>query len=348
MRRLKRIFFQQREEFLSILRRRRLIERLRIILEDIRIALAKHRPLKRSGSSKPSIMLLVDVPGWAWDYKAQRIKKYLSDEFDFEILYWSDFKWRHLATYLKQSGHDIYFTFECNFVPHLEGVNFRKVITGVTSHTYVNFKDYQRSLRRAYAIHANSRLLYEEVKKINSNCHYVPNGVDEELFNYVYRDASEPFAVGYVGKRTVRKGYDNFVVPACEKAAVPLKSITAKYNHAGKIDHEQMPDFYKGIDAVIIASDMDGTPNQLLEASAVGRTFIANAIGNVPEFHNSKNGFIVARNIDAYVEKILWLKERRDECLRMGREARKTVESEWTWKIQAENYRKLFRNVLKK
>jgi glycosyltransferase involved in cell wall biosynthesis len=94
---------------------------------------------------------------------------------------------------------------------------------------------------------------------------------------------------------------------------------------------------------------MDGTPNQLLEAASTGRTFVANKIGNVPEFVNEGvNGFMVQREVAVYVDKLNWMKEHREEVRQMGIEARKTVEEAWTWKIQAENYRQLFRKVLGK
>jgi len=92
---------------------------------------------------------------------------------------------------------------------------------------------------------------------------------------------------------------------------------------------------------------MDGTHNQLLEAAARGRTFIGNKIGNIPEFINKGiNGYMVERDISQYVKKLEELKNDREKCREMGMEARKTIEEGWTWKIQAENYRKMFRELL--
>jgi glycosyltransferase involved in cell wall biosynthesis len=53
----------------------------------------------------------------------------------------------------------------------------------------------------------------------------------------------------------------------------------------------------------------------------------------------------VNKNVNDYVEKILYLKNNRDKLIEMGNNARKTVEEGWTWKIQAENYRKMFREI---
>ena len=119
-----------------------------------------------------------------------------------------------------------------------------------------------------------------------------------------------------------------------------------KVNSPERVDLENMHKFYDDIDVIMIASDMDGTPNQLLEAASVGRTFIGNRIGNVPEFHNGDNGIVVERHVWAYVKALNDLKENKKECYNMGRKARETVVDGWTWEIMAENYRQLFRSVL--
>lgn len=287
-------------------------------------------------SSKPSVALIVDVMGWAWDYKSKQLAKYLSNEFDVQILYHN------------RGGKvncDIALAYDCEN-RYFDIVSSIKKITGVTAHVYTNFRNYESVLTSSDAIHANSMMLFDEIKKYNNNCHYVPNGVDEDLFSVQPMPTGE-FTIGFVGKQTVRKGFDEYIVPACSAAGVKLVSATAKYNDDNKIDHSHMPEFYKSVHAIIIASDMDGTPNQLLEAAAVGRPCIANMIGNVPEFVNDGvNGLLVKeRTVSEYVKKINQIKNRTDLCEQLGLEARKTVESAWTWKIQSNNYRRMFRDV---
>jgi hypothetical protein len=41
----------------------------------------------------------------------------------------------------------------------------------------------------------------------------------------------------------------------------------------------------------------------------------------------------------------MYFKKNRDELIRMGQNARKTIEEGWTWKIQSQNYRKMFRDI---
>jgi len=290
---------------------------------------------KRGVRKKPKITIIVDVVGWAWDYKTRQIVRYLSDEFDFEVIYGP-------PTNLGQIEN--LFTFECN-KRYMGTVTYNALITGVTAHVYQNFNGHGEILKNAAGVHANSKMLYDEVKSYNPNTFYTPNGVDIELFKYEPLEKRDHLVAGFVGKDIKRKGLRDFIIPACEKAGVVLKMNINKARRSSTIKLEDMHEFYEGVDVIIIASDMDGTPNQLLEGAAVGRTFISNAIGNVPEFQCTDNGFIVEREIDSYIEALNYLKENRDVCERMGKMARLTVEKEWTWEHQVENYRNLFRKV---
>jgi GT2 family glycosyltransferase len=296
---------------------------------------------------KPKINIAIDVEGWAWQNKAMQLKKWLSDDFDISLVFDSS------------SDCDLYFSFEKN-IPRNPDTPY---ISGITAHVWNKIPGFEKIMRNAKAIHANSMLLFNEIKHMNTNCYYLPNGVDEEQFYFKKRDIKKPFTVGYVGKDHPRKGLRGIIIPACEKAGVELKLQACRYDSDNKIDHKNMADFYHSVDCVMIASDMDGTPNMLLEAASCGRTFIANNIGNVPEFYNcnfknqlkakiksTPNGLLInERKIDKYVDAMNMLRginclkqDGRKKCQEMGIMARKEIEKNWTWKIQVENYRKMF------
>ena len=294
---------------------------------------------------QPTIVILVDVVNWAWDVKAHQIQKYLSKDFDVHIRYSQS----SIRPFNKNETFDLYFSFDCNQVRYFNHIPKNKKITGTTSHTYTSFHgNYTNMLNSTKYVHANSMLLYNELSKIHPNVFYVPNGVDEELFLLRERNLDDIFRVGYVGKNTVRKGYENFIVPACKQAEVELKAQVCRFNSPNVIKPENMPNWYNDIDCYIVASDMDGTPNGGLQSAACGRMILSNRIGNMPEFiKDGSNGFIIDRNVNDYVEKLNWLKTHRKECEEMGLAARKTVEEGWTWKTQVENYGKMFEEALK-
>jgi len=307
--------------------------------------LLKDRKGKAGG--RPKILMMADVRNWAWDRKAQELKTWLADKYDLDIFYIFE-DGRDMSALIRSGSFDIFFTFEPNCMKRLppELSHNERVITGVTAHTYTNMPGYQDALRTATAIHANSQLLWNEIKGFNKYNFYVPNGVNEKYFKYTLNDRKGPLTVGYVGKNTQRKGLEHFIIPACKKAGVKLMGAVGKYTDSTIVPWEKMPEFYAQVDAILIASDMDGTPNQLLEAAGVGRTFIGNRIGNVPEFWTKANGIVVDRNVEAYVAALEILKNDRKAVVEMGVAARDTVDTGWTWKHKSEDYRRMFDTVM--
>jgi glycosyltransferase involved in cell wall biosynthesis len=289
---------------------------------------------------KPSVLFVCDTK-WAWYYKSLQIKKHLSDEFDMDIICLLD---GDKVT----DGYDLYFTYGYSYIDALvkAGVPYEKRITGLTAHRDRSIIEPQ--MKKAFATHANSILLYNYLKTIHNNAFYIPNGVDEELFKPITSIPlhSPNITVGHVAKEHPLKGHNDYVKPSIQKSGADY--IYHHSNHINKIPHEQMVNLYQEMDCFIVASIEDGTPNPAFEAAACARPIISNRIGNMPEFiKNGYNGFLLEeRNIDEYVDRILWFRDHREEMIQMGLNARKTIEEGWTWKIQAENYRRMLRRSI--
>jgi glycosyltransferase involved in cell wall biosynthesis len=285
------------------------------------------------------ILLISDVRGWAWWNKSQYLKHYLYDEFNIDIINVIG----PGAQGVPNTGYDLYFTYGFSYIDRLKRIPKNKKMTGVTAHRPENV--IRPAMNKTNHVHANSIMLLEEVKKFNANVHYVPNGVDENLFRPIKPITSfGELMVGHVGKKCKEKGQSAIIKPAIEKAGASSYVNTNDYRN--KLPYCQMWQKYQDFDVFIVASDEDGTPNPALEAAACGRPIISNRIGNMPEFIiDGYNGFLVEKNINAYVEKIKWCMEHKDKVAEMGENARKTVLKEWTWKNQSEKYRKMFREV---
>lgn len=291
--------------------------------------------------SKPKIVLVADARGWAWERKSMAIKKYLSDFFDFEIRYEPQMR-------NTDSTADLYLTFD---FPGSQKVPAGcKYITGITAHVDWNvwgLSEVRRWASGATCLHANSKLLVNEVKeRLGVEPFYVPNGVDHTIF---YRDAPRgKFTAGYVGKDQEQKGTD-IIKRACELAGVPLKFNASRYYSQDVLSASLMQKWYQDIWVQITCSIKDGTPNQALESAACENINIGNAIGNLPEFINTGvNGFLIERNCDAIVEKLIWCKNNTGSVIEMGRESLKTVLSGWTWEVMALNYKNMFMHALDK
>jgi glycosyltransferase involved in cell wall biosynthesis len=287
------------------------------------------------------ILLISDVRGWAWWNKSQYLRHYLHDEFNIDIINVIG----PGAAGVPANGYDLYFTYGYSYVDRLKRIPRNKKMTGVTAHRPENV--IRPAMNKTNHVHANSMMLLEEIKRFNPNAHYVPNGVDENLFRPIKPiNPSGELIVGHVGKKCKEKGQSQIIQPAIEESGA--RSYVNTNDYRNKLPYCQMFKKYQDFDIFIVASDEDGTPNPALEAAACGRPIISNRIGNMPEFiRDGYNGFLVEKNINAYVQKIKWCMEHKEEVVKMGMNARKTVLEGWTWKIQSEKYRKMFKEVLK-
>jgi len=246
---------------------------------------------------------------------------------------------------IPQNKHDLYFTFGYSYVDFLYSVPKYKKATGVTAHRPRNI--ILPKMKQAGHLHANSMMLYRELQNMGfERVYYIPNGVNEKLFRPVKPIPLQrkTLIAGHVGKECHAKGQKDIIYPAIAKAGA--ERVTNVVTWQKKIPHNEMYKIYQEMDVFMVASLEDGTPNPALEAASCGRPIISNRIGNMPEFiQDGWNGFLVERRIEDYVEKLKWLQNNRDKLIKMGQRARETVEKYWTWEIQAENYRKMFRDI---
>lgn len=297
------------------------------------------------------ILMIVDVPGWAWDIKAQQVKRFLSNEFYIDIFY--TVQEGKLDKDIAKK-YDLFFTFAPRYVDMLEArdVPIGKRVTGVTAHFLNIEKDLETRRNKVKYVHANSLLLMDVVRKYYSDVFYLPNGVDPTRFFPIerMRMRDRPFTVGHVGKAAPRKGFDSIIRPAfddaCKKGEMVLKANRRRYYDA--IPHVEMNEWYQDVDIMVFASDLDGTPNSMLEAGLIGIPTIINWIGNAPELIvDGFNGFLMeTMGVSIYAEKIAWCRYNTSEVKRMGRNMREIILDKWTWQTQVENYREMFRRIL--
>jgi len=289
---------------------------------------------------KPKILIIADVYGWAWYLKALYIKNYLSDDFDIDVI-WAIGKG---AIRSVPNKYDAYFTFGYTFIDMLMKVPANKKATGVTAHREKSqMSKVITKMKLAKYVHANSILLYRELYDYGiEKAYYLPNGVNEKLFREIRPiPVNDDIVIGHVGKISTRKGQNQYIIPSIKKTNVDSVIHLNKFQNA--VPHHEMPGIHNSYDVFICASLEDGTPNGALEAASCGRPILSNRIGNMPEFiEDGVNGFLVEKDVDSYVDKIEWFKSHKEEMGKMGKNARKTIENEWTWKIQSERYRKMF------
>lgn len=317
---------------------------------------------------KPRVLVLADVPGWAWGRKANAYHQYLGGEFDITVAF-------H-ATCPALHEFDLVHLFEVSQIGIASGYQRPlpfKLISGLTANVWRTW-GVQRMCQWAAqvdALHANSRLLHDELKQFHPATFYTPNGVDADFWHrYRFRPDIAP-VFGHIGKPNPRKGAA-LIIEAARKAEVELRLIQRTAKLAYSVD--VMREWYQGISVQVTASNMDGTPNPMLEAAACECALLSTPIGNMPEFITPANGFLtvetlpyhgpeesvdadtleqlardgkrIGRLIEELIERMIWFRDHREQTLEMGRAARATVLADWTWTRQVEHVRQMWLKVL--
>jgi len=98
----------------------------------------------------------------------------------------------------------------------------------------------------------------------------------------------------------------------------------------------------------VLSSEVEGMPNALMEAMSLELSCISTQVGAVPELiTNNFNGFIVPkRDYKELGEKIWQLLNSEDLQSRFGKNARKTMESRFTWERNVQLVEKCYLSII--
>ena len=307
-------------------------------------------------SRKPQILIVSDVPGWAYDNVSSAIIKVLQPDYDFHKVYAKD------LPVIDHRAYDLVYCMywrsdflERNQVPR-EKLCLQVASFWSWQETYQITLEHlvERFLNRACAVSVNCPGLFSAIDPLHPNVFLNPSGVDIEKFQPHAPKSTKNEAVltvGWTGSTTAHgdnKGLLDLIQPACQALDnVALITVT-KEKHW--LPHNKMPQFYKDIDVYICASKSEGTPNPVLEAAASARAVISTPVGIVPMLiQEGVNGFIIERKMEAVKHAIRLLRDNRQRCVEMGVCNRQIIETQgWSWENRAKNYQRMFDTILKR
>jgi len=126
-----------------------------------------------------------------------------------------------------------------------------------------------------------------------------------------------------------------------------LYAGVASVNLLPQLSDEEMLTEYQQADLLAMPMLDSAANNVLLESMACGTPVMVNRVGGVPEYVSPECNFVMSndRNVDEWVEKLLWLEQNRDVVERM-RPATRTWAEKFDWKLIAEDYRAMYREVM--
>ena len=265
--------------------------------------------------------------------------------------------------YVKESGGDVEKFIEEYYKP-------LKFSTAVYDHLYLEGQDFNVQTKRFtdicnYYYTSSNKLdgiyngLFAEGKISKKPTSIIADGVDLSLFKPVnigrFAEAvnKRPLVVGWTGSSewdgySDLKGINTIIIPAVESLKqegynIDLKILDRKN---GLISHSEMPSFYNNLDLYICASEIEGTPNTILEAMACGIPVISTDVGIVPDaFSEIQKNFIIDRNISDLKTKLHIILDKPEILIILSSENLSTIK-QWDWATRVQEFKNYFEACL--
>lgn len=229
-----------------------------------------------------------------------------------------------------------------------------------------------KMLKNADAIVCVSKDLVNKVVKLGvpEVCvHHIPNGVDTTKF---YPDNKKSdrknFGLGHIKKLLLTvgnlipiKGYDQLII-ALSQMNPDIGLVLVGYGHernkleklvkslgleervyfAGVVRHEDLAQYYRAADFLVISSYSEGWPTVIFESLACGVPIIANGVGGIPEVLSSPEfGLIMSDNDPRTIANAILSAYERD----WHRQAAVSFAMEHSWDDIAKQYLKVYKKV---
>lgn len=221
---------------------------------------------------------------------------------------------------------------------------------------------YEHTPVRAYSVSsAILKEIYDKDKRIRIKPdRVVTDGVDLELFHPIHiermkKTRGQSLVLGWAGnsewgeEHGDLKGLRTMIRPVVKQLQDEGYPVELKLcDRAEKwTPHEQMPDYYAGIDVYLCMSSIEGTPNPILECMACGVPFISTRVGIVPEAAGSlQSEFILrSRTTQELREKLLRLLAEPELLEQISMENIKSIQS-WDWRLRVREFIPMWEKVL--
>ena len=264
---------------------------------------------------KQKILITYDVEDWAYHKNAKILKKFLSQDFEINLI--SDQDKYALVDHLSKNRYDLLFL---QWFPDVDiFYNMVRlpypVVTQVTSSVFFKMHDQGwRTIEKVPLVVSKSRQYFDKLRSIigdeKTRLAYHVN--DYEVFVPSIGRKTTEFTVGYVGRDCLianeNKGH-TFIKEACEKIGATFK--VAGFDN--RIPYDKMPDFYRSVDVIVCASNHEGAPNSVLEASLCGTPIVTTKVGQIQEMIiDGEAGIFCERDSDDIANKLVHLRDDED------------------------------------
>lgn len=195
-----------------------------------------------------------------------------------------------------------------------------------------------------------------------STVYHIPNGVDCNKFKFSHLNDNTRLQIGFIGRleksrgidflsnflKYTEKNIDIYVIAAGNykeikrfSSMVDMKSINFYQN----IKYESMPGYIQKFDVLFNPVIAEGISRATLEAMACGRPVIMLDKGDRYPVVHGKTGYLFRTNEDL-IELINYLKDNKEELSRIGKNARKIIEKEYSNDVIIPQINKLYKKLI--
>lgn len=237
---------------------------------------------------------------------------------------------------------------------HLEIVDLRSIIYKIST-KYVSYPLVSRLIKHSEVVTTVSNSVAHELQKYYgfANAIVVGNGVEERIFTPAKNNIGENYIL-YVGRLSYRKGLFDLLDCAkhiCHNYSISFflvgkgelegrlrerikdKELQDKVILLGHVNREELIQLYQNAKTFVLPSHYEGLPTVLLEAMSCGLPVVSTSVsGCVEVVEHMYNGLLIpARSPKRMSEAISLLLEDHKLNMKLGENARKTIEERFTW-----------------
>jgi glycosyltransferase involved in cell wall biosynthesis len=297
-----------------------------------------------------------------------------------EIWRWPGFIFYLLQQYsvdiLWQVGSGFVYDLMPDIKQYFPGIAIVDLLFNPVGHT-ANYLKYNCLIDHVVTEHAGMKTWLLEHGETEENVSVIPNGVDLQRFSPRARDDTDAagapskaarFVAGFIGRLSEEKAPDLFIEIAARlarrremdfiicgtgplypelQARVRAKGLAARVRFLGFVDTSE---YLQNCDVVVVCSRMDGRPNIVMEAAAMGVPVVASRVGGIPEMvADGVTGRLCdTGDVAGFSDAILELADHADVRVMMGHSARQWAEEHFGFLGTVTNYASLFERLARK
>jgi glycosyltransferase involved in cell wall biosynthesis len=252
-------------------------------------------------------------------------------------------------------------------VIHNKSFNATKNIFQKIYHRYFVFYYEKKTLFEADAAVSVSKYTKQQVKDVfNITTECISNGIDTEFFRPqtetvdLFEKNKGKTVIFYSGNMTKRKGVDLFpeIMRKLGNDFVLFCTTGLRSSRfdgcdntiiVGYLTQNELVNFYSQCDLFIFPTRVEGFGLSVAEAMACGAPVVTTDCCSMPELIvDGQGGFLCKKDsVDSFVEKIKILAENKKLAKKMGSFNRKRIEEQFTLEKMAENYIRIYQELLR-